>query len=283
MAQENPLFKEDLYKLLDVEQDADTKTIRKAYRQMAKTCHPDKNPDDKHAAEKFHKLSEALKILVDSDLRTQYDVKRKARERQKVVFNEMNKFRQSAKQNLEEREAMFKAQKEQKQEQENKAKNLREEAAHILAEEMRIMREEILREKKIQAEKEKILRTQESQAFRLKIKFNPNTLDATSVTEIINQAFKSGASSKRHADKPPYIALSKKSGKSEGIIETEDFEAARDLVRNQIDEDNLLISWYETPIPSAPENAAFLEKYERDFFTLEANVLAGLRKRSRIE
>ena len=37
----------DLYLLLEIEQDADDKAIRKAYRKKALTCHPDKNPDDK--------------------------------------------------------------------------------------------------------------------------------------------------------------------------------------------------------------------------------------------
>jgi curved DNA-binding protein CbpA len=37
----------DLYQLLEVEQDADEKTLKTAYRKKALTCHPDKNPDNK--------------------------------------------------------------------------------------------------------------------------------------------------------------------------------------------------------------------------------------------
>ena len=150
---EEQLFKEDLYKLFDVDPEADTKTIRKAYRQLAKTCHPDKNPDDKSASDKFHKLSEALKILVDEDKRIQYDVKRKAKKRQEFVFNQMNKNRQSAKANLEEREEYFRQKKEEDDFKKSKADRLREESSKILAEELRIMKEEIEREKRMQNRK----------------------------------------------------------------------------------------------------------------------------------
>ena len=47
----------DLYQLLEVEVAADAKTIKKAYRKKALTCHPDKNPDDKKAVDLFHQLS----------------------------------------------------------------------------------------------------------------------------------------------------------------------------------------------------------------------------------
>ena len=50
----------DLYELLGVEVTSDAKTIKKAYRKKALTCHPDKNPDDKKAIELFHQLSGKL-------------------------------------------------------------------------------------------------------------------------------------------------------------------------------------------------------------------------------
>ena len=53
----------DLYELLGVEVGADAKTIKKAYRKKALTCHPDKNPDDKKAIELFHQLSGKLEAL----------------------------------------------------------------------------------------------------------------------------------------------------------------------------------------------------------------------------
>ena len=47
----------DLYKLLEVNFEADEATIRKAYRKKALKCHPDKNPDDPKAAEIFHQVT----------------------------------------------------------------------------------------------------------------------------------------------------------------------------------------------------------------------------------
>ena len=52
----------DLYELLGVEVTSDAKTIKKAYRKKALTCHPDKNPDDKKAIELFHQLSGKLEV-----------------------------------------------------------------------------------------------------------------------------------------------------------------------------------------------------------------------------
>ncbi len=46
----------DLYKLLEVNFEADEAAIRKAYRKKALKCHPDKNPDDPKAAEIFHQV-----------------------------------------------------------------------------------------------------------------------------------------------------------------------------------------------------------------------------------
>ena len=40
------IIEKDLYALLEIEPDADEKTIKKAYRKKALTCHPDKNPDN---------------------------------------------------------------------------------------------------------------------------------------------------------------------------------------------------------------------------------------------
>lgn len=49
-----------LYLLLGVEEKATDKEVKKAYRQNALSCHPDKNPDNPRAAELFHQLSQAL-------------------------------------------------------------------------------------------------------------------------------------------------------------------------------------------------------------------------------
>lgn len=64
----------DYYAILGVDKDADTKTIKKAYRKLAMRYHPDKNPDNKSAEEKFKEASEAYSILGDPEKRAQYDM-----------------------------------------------------------------------------------------------------------------------------------------------------------------------------------------------------------------
>ncbi|KAL2086922.1 hypothetical protein ACEWY4_017981 [Coilia grayii] len=65
--------KEDLYQVLGVARNATQKEIKKAYYQLAKKYHPDTNPDDPQAKEKFAKLAEAYEVLSDEVKRRQYD------------------------------------------------------------------------------------------------------------------------------------------------------------------------------------------------------------------
>ena len=66
---------EDLsyYEILEISRDADKTTIKKAYRKMAKTYHPDKNPGDKEAEHKFKLCNEAYQCLSDDQQRSVYD------------------------------------------------------------------------------------------------------------------------------------------------------------------------------------------------------------------
>ena len=65
--------KRDYYEVLGVERNADEETLKKAYRKLAKKYHPDANPGDEAAAEKFKEASEAYAILSDPQKRQQYD------------------------------------------------------------------------------------------------------------------------------------------------------------------------------------------------------------------
>lgn len=67
------MAKRDYYEVLGVEKNADDATIKKAYRKLAMQFHPDKNPDNKEAEEKFKEASEAYEVLSDKDKRQIYD------------------------------------------------------------------------------------------------------------------------------------------------------------------------------------------------------------------
>lgn len=64
---------EDYYKLLDVNREASTREIRQAFKKLALTMHPDKNPNDQTAHDKFLKINRAYEVLKDEDLRKKYD------------------------------------------------------------------------------------------------------------------------------------------------------------------------------------------------------------------
>ena len=65
--------KRDYYEVLGVDRNADAATIKKAYRQLAKKYHPDMNPGDKEAQQKFKEAAEAYSVLSDDNKRHQYD------------------------------------------------------------------------------------------------------------------------------------------------------------------------------------------------------------------
>jgi curved DNA-binding protein len=63
----------DYYAVLGVAKNADQEAIKKAYRKLALKHHPDKNPGDSKAEEKFKEITEAYAVLSDSEKRRQYD------------------------------------------------------------------------------------------------------------------------------------------------------------------------------------------------------------------
>lgn len=64
---------QDLYKTLGISRDASQAEIKKAYRKLAMQYHPDRNPDDKEAEDKFKQVGEAYSVLSDPEKRRRYD------------------------------------------------------------------------------------------------------------------------------------------------------------------------------------------------------------------
>ena len=67
------MTKRDYYEILGVSKTASADEIKKAYRKVAMQFHPDRNPGDKAAEEKFKEAAEAYEVLSDADKRAQYD------------------------------------------------------------------------------------------------------------------------------------------------------------------------------------------------------------------
>jgi len=66
----------DYYAVLGVQPDADDQTIKQAYRKLARQYHPDINPGNKLAEERFKEINEAYEVLNDPQKRQQYEVLR---------------------------------------------------------------------------------------------------------------------------------------------------------------------------------------------------------------
>src|SRR5690606_5135829 len=67
------MSKRDYYDILGVSKSASADDIKKAYRKLAIKYHPDKNPDDKEAEEKFKEAAEAYEVLSNPEKRQRYD------------------------------------------------------------------------------------------------------------------------------------------------------------------------------------------------------------------
>ena len=67
------MSKKDYYESLGLTKGATAEDIKKAYRSLAKEWHPDKNPNNTEAEEKFKEISEAYEVLSDPDKKNKYD------------------------------------------------------------------------------------------------------------------------------------------------------------------------------------------------------------------
>ena len=73
MAAQSDWYEKDFYKILGVEESSTAKEITKAYRKLARDLHPDKNPGDAVAEERFKEVAAAYDVLGDDSKRTEYD------------------------------------------------------------------------------------------------------------------------------------------------------------------------------------------------------------------
>lgn len=151
MATTKELLEMDLYALLGVESTATEKQIKKAYRQRALSCHPDKNPDNPKAAELFHQLSQALEVLTDAAAKAAYDKVRAAKKQAEERNRKLDDKRKKIKLDLEARERRAENVKAEEvkitRTLEEEIARLREEGSRELQEQQRLIREQIQRER----------------------------------------------------------------------------------------------------------------------------------------
>ncbi|KAB5562476.1 hypothetical protein PHYPO_G00018220 [Pangasianodon hypophthalmus] len=153
MASTKEILQMDLYGLLGIEGTATAKEIKKAYRQKALSCHPDKNPDNPKAAELFHQLSQALEVLTDAAARAAYDKVRAAKKQAEERNRKLDDKRKKIKLDLEARERQAEAEAQKTEEfkitrtLEEEIARLREEGSRQLQEEQRLIREQIQKER----------------------------------------------------------------------------------------------------------------------------------------
>ncbi|PBK74821.1 DnaJ-domain-containing protein, partial [Armillaria solidipes] len=96
------------YELLNVELEADERTIRTAYRQRSLKVHPDRNPNNPDAARKFHELNQAYELLLDPLRRLALDAKLRVKAAKAERFKSFDTKRKVFLEELEEREQAFK-------------------------------------------------------------------------------------------------------------------------------------------------------------------------------
>lgn len=179
----------NLYDLLGVSIEADQADIRKAYRKRALECHPDKNPDNPKAAERFHELSKALEILTDVTARDAYDKVLKAKKAAELRTKQLDSKRQKLKEELEQREraALNKLQagqpystvrKSDEEVLQEQIERLRREGSKLLEEEQLAMKEQLKRNYNAQRQQQQEAPIFDSTQHRIKIKWKVEKSDA---------------------------------------------------------------------------------------------------------
>uniref|UniRef100_UPI0037E9BD16 dnaJ homolog subfamily C member 17 n=1 Tax=Semicossyphus pulcher TaxID=241346 RepID=UPI0037E9BD16 len=273
----------DLYGLLGIEITATTKEIKKAYRQKALTCHPDKNPDNPKAAELFHQLSQALEVLTDAAAKAAYDkicaAKKAAEERTRKLDDKRKKI----KLDLEARERQAEAQTQDEVQitrtLEEEIARLREEGSRQLEEEQRLIREQIQREREAQQEQtggytqrhsgvERCSKSNVTPKLKLKWKCKKDDeMNGGYSQDVLFRLLQ------KYGDVSNVIVSSKKKGSA--VVEFATVRAAELAVKNEsgLSENPLKISWLEGQpevIYTAPQPGLFMSSQasltnERDY------------------
>ncbi|XP_075700878.1 dnaJ homolog subfamily C member 17 isoform X1 [Rhinoderma darwinii] len=254
MSTSKELMQMDLYGLLGVDAEASEKEIKKAYRQKALTCHPDKNPDNPRAAELFHQLSQALEVLTDGAARAAYDQLRKAKEAAAKRTQKLDAKRKKVKLDLEAREKEAQTRVTEEEEAhvarmlEKEIIRLREEGSRQLEEQQRLVWEQVKLEKVQKTQGNRNGNTETGGPAKLKLKWKCKKDDETrgGYTEDFLQRLL-----QKYGEVLNVIVSSKKKGSA--IAEFATFKAAELAVRNEAGLLNnpLQISWLDTPPPSA--------------------------------
>ncbi|EGG00656.1 uncharacterized protein MELLADRAFT_93106 [Melampsora larici-populina 98AG31] len=134
----------DYYKIVGVSNQADSNEIRTAYRKASLKVHPDRNPDDPLAAEKFLKLKIALEILLDPIKRSELDLKLSIQSSKAKRDEKLNSKRKTMLKDLEERERSF-----QKDESEMRNKKMKLDELKLAGARLRKEKEEQLRRSEV--------------------------------------------------------------------------------------------------------------------------------------
>ncbi|XP_069805832.1 dnaJ homolog subfamily C member 17 [Dendropsophus ebraccatus] len=246
------LLQMDLYGLLGIDAEATEKEIKKAYRQKALTCHPDKNPDNPRAAELFHQLSQALEVLTDGAARAAYDKLRKAKEAAAKRTQKLDDKRKKAKLDLEAREKEAQSRVTEEEEAyvartlEQEIIRLREEGSRQLEEQQRLVREQIRMENLQKTQGNRNSGTDTAGSARVKLKWKCKKEDETRggySEDVLHRLLQ------KYGDVLNVIVSTKKRGSA--IAEFATFRAAELAVRNEAGLLNnpLQITWLDPPPP----------------------------------
>ncbi|KAM9467067.1 dnaJ homolog subfamily C member 17 isoform 1-T1 [Clarias gariepinus] len=269
MASMKEILQMDLYALLGVEGSATEKEIKKAYRQRALTCHPDKNPDNPKAAELFHQLSQALEVLTDAAARAAYDKVRAAKKQAEERTRRLDDKRKKIKLDLEARERQAEAESQKTEELkitrtlEEEIVRLREEGSRQLQEEQRLIREQIQKERELRfnaqpthADFSSVQQDNKKVTPKLKLKWKCKKDDENNggySQEVLQGLLQ------KYGDILNIVVSSKKKGSA--VVEFATVRAAELACTNEsgLTGSPLKISWLEgqpeTFVPTAPNNA----------------------------